>query len=52
MLNANEVKLLVQMICERQIAMINFNHGNFTEEEYVKLEKLKVKVKELEDKQC
>jgi hypothetical protein len=51
-LDTDEVKLLVQMICERQIAMIKFNHGNFADEEYVKLEKLKVKVKELEDKSC
>ena len=50
MLNTNEVNILVQLICEKQTAMIRNNHSSFADEEYINLERLKVKVKSLEDK--
>ena len=52
MLNTEDVKVLVQLICEKQTAMIINNHSSFTDEKYINLEKLKVKVKDLEDKAC
>ena len=52
MLNTEEVKMLVQLICEKQTAMIKDNHSSFSSEEYIGLERLKVKVKDLEDKSC
>ena len=50
MLSTDEVKILVQLICERQTAMIRNNHSSFADKEYIDLERLKVRVKELEDK--
>ena len=50
MLNTEEVKVLVQLICEKQTAMIRDNHSSFADEEYINLEKLKIKVKDLESK--
>ena len=52
MLSTEEVKMLVQLICEKQTAMIRNNHSSFADEEYIGLERLKVKVKDLEDKSC
>lgn len=50
MLNTEEVGILVQLICEKQTAMIRNNHSSFADEEYIRLERLKVRVKDLEDK--
>lgn len=52
MLNTDEVKILVQLICEKQTAMIRDNHSSFADEEYIGLERLKVKIKDLEVKSC
>jgi hypothetical protein len=49
-LNLEEINTLVQLICERQTAMIISNHSSFTDKEYLELERLKVKVKGLENK--
>lgn len=49
MLNLDEVNVLVQLICEKQIAMIKNNHSNFADEKYTELEKLKIKLKGLEN---
>lgn len=52
MLNTEETNTLVGLICEKQTAMIISNHGSFADEEYINLERLKIKVKEMENKSC
>lgn len=53
MLSIKETDMLIQLICEKQIAMIN-SHGNIADGEYINeyfdLEILKIKVKKIKKK--
>lgn len=42
-----EKKLLMELICNEQIHMIIKNHTRYDSDKYKKLEKLKVKVKDM-----
>jgi hypothetical protein len=48
MLDLKDIEILVQLICEKQTTMIKENHGSFADNEYIGLEILKVKLKEME----
>lgn len=49
MLTAEEKQILVQLICKEQSDMIVNDHNTYQSKEYVGLEELKVKIKDLED---
>ena len=46
-LNKEEKKLLLELICNEQVHMIIKDHKKYESEKYVKLEELKVKIKDL-----
>ena len=46
-LNKEEKKLLLELICNEQVHMIVKDHTKYESEKYVKLEELKVKIKDL-----
>ena len=46
-LNREEKKLLLEIICDEQIRMIVKDHTRYESEKYVKLEELKVKIKDM-----
>lgn len=46
-LDKNEKKLLIELICNEQTHMIVKNHTKYESEKYKHLEKLKVKIKDL-----
>ena len=48
-MNKEEKKLLLELICNEQIHMIIKDHTKYDSDKYIKLEKLKVKVKDLGD---
>ena len=48
LLSPKEKELVLALICEKQIHMITNNPRAYMNEEYNKLEQLKVKVKDLE----
>ena len=45
--NNEEKKLLLELICNEQVHMIIKDHTKYESEKYVKLEELKVKIKDL-----
>ena len=45
--NVLEKKLLLELICNEQVHMIVKDHTKYESEKYVKLEELKVKIKDL-----
>ena len=46
-MNKEEKKLLLELICNEQIHMIIKDHTKYDSDKYIKLEELKVKVKDL-----
>ena len=46
-LNKEEKKLLIELICNEQTHMIVKDHTKYDSQKYKKLEKLKVKIKDL-----
>ena len=48
-MNTDDKKLLIQLICEKQTNMIVKNPMYFQTEEYIRLEELKVKIKNMEE---
>ena len=46
-LNKEEKKLLIELICNEQTHMIIEDHTKYESDKYKKLEKLKVKIKDL-----
>ena len=44
-----EKKLLLELICNEQIHMIIKDHTRYESDKYMKLEELKVKIKDLEE---
>ena len=46
-LNKEENKLLIELICNKQTHMIVKDHTKYDSQKYKKLEKLKVKIKDL-----
>ena len=48
-MNKEEKKLLLELICNEQIHMIIKDHTKYDSDKYIKLEELKVKVKDLGD---
>ena len=46
-LNKEEKKLLIELICNEQTHMIVKDHTKYDSDKYRKLEKLKVKIKDL-----
>ena len=47
MLSKEEKKLLLELICNEQVHMIIKDHTKYESDKYKKLEKLKVKIKDL-----
>ena len=47
MINKEEKKLLLELICNEQIHMIIKDHARYDSDKYVKLEELKVKIKDM-----
>ena len=47
MLSKEEKKLLLELICNEKVHMIIKDHTKYEYEKYVKLEELKVKIKDL-----
>ena len=45
--NNEEKKLLLELICNEQVHMIIKDHTKYESEKYVRLEKLKVKIKDM-----
>ena len=45
--NNEEKKLLLELICNEQVHMIIKDHTKYESDKYKKLEKLKVKIKDL-----
>ena len=46
-LNKEEKKMLIELICNEQTHMIVKDHTKYDSQKYKKLEKLKVKIKDL-----
>ena len=46
-LNKEEKKLLLELICNEQVHMIIKDHTKYESDKYKKLEKLKVKIKDI-----
>ena len=46
-LNKEEKKLLLELICNEQVHMIVKDHTKYNSDKYKKLEELKVKIKDL-----
>ena len=46
-LNKEEKKMLIELICNAQTHMIIKDHTKYESEKYVKLEELKVKIKDM-----
>ena len=46
-LNKEEKKMLIELICNEQTHMIVKNHTKYDSQKYKKLEELKVKIKDL-----
>ena len=46
-INKEEKKLLIELICNEQTHMIVKDHTKYDSQKYKKLEKLKVKIKDL-----
>ena len=46
-LNKEEKKLLLELICNEQVHMIIKDHTKYESDKYKKLEELKVKIKDL-----
>lgn len=44
-----EKKLLLELICNEQIHMIIKDHTRYESDKYMKLEELKIKIKDLEE---
>ena len=47
MIAKEEKKTLIELICNQQTHMLITDHTNYESEKYVKLEELKVKIKDL-----
>lgn len=47
MFDKEEKKVLLELICNEQVHMIIKDHTRYESEKYVKLEELKVKIKDL-----
>ena len=47
MINKEEKKILLELICNEQIHMIIKDHTKYDSDKYIKLEKLKVKIKDM-----
>ena len=46
-MNKNEKKILIELICEEQTRMIVKDHNLYDSPRYIKLENLKVKIKDM-----
>ena len=49
MLNKEEKKMIIELICNEQTHMIIKDHTKYDSDKYKKLEELKVKVKDFEE---
>ena len=47
MLDKNEKKVIIELICNEQTRMIIKDHTKYESEKYKKLEELKVKIKDM-----
>lgn len=47
MINKEEKKILIELICNEQTHMIIKDHTKYNSEKYKKLEELKVKIKDI-----
>lgn len=47
MMNKEEKKMLLELICNEQVHMIIKNHNKYCSDKYKSLEKLKVKIKDM-----
>lgn len=47
MFDKEEKKVLLELICNEQVHMIIKDHTRYESEKYVKLEELKIKIKDL-----
>lgn len=47
MFGEEEKKMLLEFLCNEQISMIIKNNINYNSEKYIKLEELKIKIKDL-----
>ena len=48
MITGEEKRMLVELICNEQTHMIKKDHSKYKSDKYNKLEKLKVKIKDME----
>lgn len=46
-MSKEDKKLLIELICNEQTHMIIKNHTSYSSDKYVKLERLKVKIKDM-----
>lgn len=46
-MNKNEKKILIELICEEQTRMIVKDHNLYDSPRYIKLESLKIKIKDM-----